>query len=108
MLIPHQPKPALAYDLPEEDMDLGVATLALEAHFLLKEGEAGGAIRGKEEGGNKYTWRAQYNGELYAAFGKEESLLARSPTIESKRSEAMSAHQIPPHRKGKGRTGSPS
>lgn len=35
MLIPHQPKPALAYDLPEEYMDLGVATLALEAPFLL-------------------------------------------------------------------------
>lgn len=26
--------------------------------------------RGKE---NKHTWRAQYNGELYAAFGKDES-----------------------------------
>lgn len=26
MLIPHQPKPAFAYGLPEEDMDLGVAT----------------------------------------------------------------------------------
>ena len=23
--------------------------------------------------GNKHTWRAQYNGELYAAFGKDES-----------------------------------
>ncbi|PPS03373.1 hypothetical protein GOBAR_AA17289 [Gossypium barbadense] len=29
---------------------------------------------GKEEGGNKHTWRVQYNGELYAAFGKDESL----------------------------------
>ena len=29
---------------------------------------------GKEEGGNKHTWRAQYNGGLYAAFGKDESL----------------------------------
>ena len=24
--------------------------------------------------GNKHTWRAQYNGDLYAAFGKDESL----------------------------------
>ena len=29
-------------------------------------------VRKKE--GNKHTWRAQYNGELYAAFGKDESL----------------------------------
>ncbi|GLU24541.1 hypothetical protein SLE2022_404670 [Rubroshorea leprosula] len=36
---------------------------------------------GKEEGGNKHTWRAQYNGELYAAFGKDESLLKRNLLI---------------------------
>lgn len=29
-------------------------------------------VRKKE--GNKHTWRAQYTGELYAAFGKDESL----------------------------------
>lgn len=37
--------------------------------------------RGKEEGGNKHTWRAQYNGELYAAFGKDESLPKRNLLI---------------------------
>lgn len=26
---------------------------------------------------NKHTWRAQYNKELYAAFGKNESLLKK-------------------------------
>lgn len=26
---------------------------------------------------NKYTWRAQYNGKLYAVFGKNESFLKR-------------------------------
>lgn len=36
--------------------------------------------RGKEEGGNKHTWRAQYN-ELYAAFGKDESLPKRNLLI---------------------------
>lgn len=25
----------------------------------------------------KYTWRAQYNGKLYAAFGKDESFLKK-------------------------------
>lgn len=35
----------------------------------------------KEEGGNKHTWRAQYNGELYAAFGKDESLPKRNLLI---------------------------
>ena len=29
---------------------------------------------GKKERGNKYTWREQYNGELYAELGKGESL----------------------------------
>ena len=36
---------------------------------------------GKEEGENKHTWRAQYNGELYAAFGKDESLPKRNLLI---------------------------
>ncbi|GMN54354.1 hypothetical protein TIFTF001_023485 [Ficus carica] len=36
---------------------------------------------GKEEGRNKHTWRAQYNGELYAAFGKDESLPKRNLLI---------------------------
>ncbi|PPR83210.1 hypothetical protein GOBAR_AA37500 [Gossypium barbadense] len=35
----------------------------------------------QEEGGNKHTWRAQYNGELYAAFGKDESLSKRNLLI---------------------------
>jgi len=35
----------------------------------------------KEEGANKHTWRAQYNGELYAAFGKDESLPKRNLLI---------------------------
>lgn len=26
---------------------------------------------------NKYTWRAQYNGKLYAVFGKNESFLKK-------------------------------
>ncbi|EPS74534.1 hypothetical protein M569_00251, partial [Genlisea aurea] len=30
--------------------------------------------QGKAEEAKKHTWRAQYNGELYAAFGKDESL----------------------------------
>jgi len=29
----------------------------------------------------KHTWRAQYNGELYAAFGKDESLPKRNLLI---------------------------
>ncbi|GMN73887.1 hypothetical protein TIFTF001_056149 [Ficus carica] len=36
-------------------------------------------VRKKE--GNKHTWRAQYTGELYAAFGKDESLPKRNPLI---------------------------
>ncbi|TYH23667.1 hypothetical protein ES288_A03G032000v1 [Gossypium darwinii] len=36
---------------------------------------------GKEEGGNKHTWRAQYNGELYAVFGKDELLPKRNLLI---------------------------
>uniref|UniRef100_A0A6N2L1K4 Uncharacterized protein ycf68 n=1 Tax=Salix viminalis TaxID=40686 RepID=A0A6N2L1K4_SALVM len=31
--------------------------------------------------GNKHTWRAQYTGELYAAFGKDESLPKRNLLI---------------------------
>ena len=38
-------------------------------------------FRGKEEGRNEHTWRAQYNGGLYAAFGKDESLPKRSLLI---------------------------
>ena len=37
--------------------------------------------RGKEEGENKHTWRAQYNEKLYAAFGKDESLPKRNLLI---------------------------
>uniref|UniRef100_A0A3Q7EBS6 Uncharacterized protein n=1 Tax=Solanum lycopersicum TaxID=4081 RepID=A0A3Q7EBS6_SOLLC len=36
---------------------------------------------GKEEGGKNHTWRSQYNGELYAAFGKDESLPKRNLLI---------------------------
>ena len=35
----------------------------------------------KEEGRKTHTWRAQYNGELYAAFGKDESLPKRNLLI---------------------------
>lgn len=35
----------------------------------------------RKKGGNKHTWRAQYNGELYAAFGKDESLPKRNLLI---------------------------
>ncbi|KAK8483996.1 hypothetical protein V6N11_058255 [Hibiscus sabdariffa] len=38
-------------------------------------------VRTGEGGGNKHTWRAQYNGELYAAFGKDESLPKRNLLI---------------------------
>uniref|UniRef100_A0A3Q7EV44 Uncharacterized protein n=1 Tax=Solanum lycopersicum TaxID=4081 RepID=A0A3Q7EV44_SOLLC len=36
---------------------------------------------GIEEGGNTHTWKAQYNGELYDALGKEESLPKRNLLI---------------------------
>ncbi|KAF4385296.1 hypothetical protein G4B88_026579 [Cannabis sativa] len=36
---------------------------------------------GREEGRNKHTWRAQYNRELNAAFGKDESLQKRNLLI---------------------------
>ncbi|GJX11215.1 hypothetical protein Tco_0201074, partial [Tanacetum coccineum] len=36
---------------------------------------------GKEERGNMHTWRAQYNGELYSAFEKDESLPKRNLLI---------------------------
>jgi len=36
-------------------------------------------VRKKE--GNKHTWRAQYTGDLYAAFGKDESLPKRNLLI---------------------------
>jgi hypothetical protein len=32
-------------------------------------------VTGERERGNKHTWRAEYNKELYATFGKDESLL---------------------------------
>jgi len=38
-------------------------------------------FHGKEEGVHEDTWRAQYNGELYAAFGKDESLPKRNLLI---------------------------
>nr|GLL25488.1 putative protein ycf68 [Ipomoea trifida] len=41
-------------------------------------------VEGKEEGVNKHTWRAQYSGELYAAFGKDESLPKTNLLILSK------------------------
>ena len=53
---------------------------SLNAFFFLLIGVTK-TCRGKEEGGNKHTWRAQYNGELYAAFGKDESLPKRNLLI---------------------------
>ena len=35
----------------------------------------------RKKRGNRHTWRAQYNGELYAAFGKDESLPKRNLLI---------------------------
>lgn len=56
---------------------------SLNAFFFLLVGVISQrlACQGKEEGGNKHTWRAQYNGELYAAFGKDESLPKRKILI---------------------------
>jgi len=55
---------------------------SLNAFFFLLIGVViSQRLRGKEEGGNKHTWRAQYNGELYAAFGKDESLPKRNLLI---------------------------
>ena len=34
-------------------------------------------VNKEKGGGNEHTWRAQYNKELYAAFGKNESLLKK-------------------------------
>ena len=31
---------------------------------------------------NKYTWRAQYNGKLYAVFGKNESFLKSEELVD--------------------------
>lgn len=48
---------------------------SLNAFFFLLIGvisQRFAMVRKKE--GNKHTWRAQYTGELYAAFGKDESL----------------------------------
>lgn len=52
---------------------------SLNAFFFLLIGVI--SQRLAEEGGNKHTWRAQYNGELYAAFGKDESLPKRNLLI---------------------------
>lgn len=54
---------------------------SLNAFFFLLIGVISQRLAGKEEGGNKHTWRAQYNGGLYAAFGKDESLLKRNLLI---------------------------
>ena len=35
----------------------------------------------KKKEGNKHNWRVQYTGELYAAFGKDESLPKRNLLI---------------------------
>lgn len=55
---------------------------SLNAFFFLLIGvisQRFAMVRKKE--GNKHTWRAQYNGELYAAFGKDESLPKRNLLI---------------------------
>ena len=55
---------------------------SLKAFFFLLIGvisQRFAMVRKKE--GNKHTWRAQYNGELYAAFGKDESLPKRNLLI---------------------------
>ncbi|KAG2241183.1 hypothetical protein Bca4012_103306 [Brassica carinata] len=49
----------------------------------------------REEGGNKHTWRAQYNGELYAAFGKDESLPKRNLLILSQLLESAALLGFP-------------
>jgi hypothetical protein len=56
---------------------------SLNAFFFLLIGVISQRLtcHGKEEGRNKHTWRAQYNGELYAAFGKDESLPKRNLLI---------------------------
>lgn len=51
---------------------------SLNAFFFLLIGVISNG-HGKEEGGNKQKhFFAQYNGELYAAFGKDESLPKRN------------------------------
>ena len=57
---------------------------SLNAFFFLLIGVISQRLAVVEEVGNKYTWRAQYNGELYAAFGKDESLPKRNLLILSK------------------------
>ncbi|XP_052882243.1 ATP synthase subunit beta, chloroplastic-like [Gossypium arboreum] len=68
--------------VPADDLMTTTATtfVHLDATTVLSRGLAAKVVilgtiacHGKEEGGNKHTWRAQYNGELYAAFGKDES-----------------------------------
>lgn len=57
---------------------------SLNAFFFLLIGVISQRLAMVEEVGNKHTWRAQYNGELYAAFGKDESLPKRNLLILSK------------------------
>ncbi|KAJ7942265.1 ATP synthase subunit beta, chloroplastic-like [Quillaja saponaria] len=55
---------------------------SLNAFFFLLIGVISqGLAMVRKKGGNKHTWRAQYNGELYAAFGKDESLPKRNLLI---------------------------
>lgn len=53
---------------------MGQGGLLTPSFFFSSEFYFTKTCQGKEEEGNKHTWRAQYNGELYAAFGKDESL----------------------------------
>lgn len=54
---------------------------SLNALFFLLIGVISQILPMVRKGGNKHTWRAQYNGELYAAFGKDESLPKRNLLI---------------------------
>jgi hypothetical protein len=46
----------------------------LNAFFFLLIGVISQIFAMVRKEGNKHTWRAQYTGELYAAFGKDESI----------------------------------
>ncbi|KAJ7941744.1 ATP synthase subunit beta, chloroplastic-like [Quillaja saponaria] len=55
---------------------------SLNAFFFLLIGVISqGLAMVRKKGGEQHTWRAQYNGELYAAFGKDESLPKRNLLI---------------------------
>jgi hypothetical protein len=56
---------------------------SLNAFFFLPIGVISQRLAMVREKGEqaKHTWRAQYNGELYAAFGKDESLPKRNLLI---------------------------